>query len=340
MKRVPFFVSAMAAAVVLSTNALASDVTVYGKLHVSTDYVTAGSSTDSHASMHSNSSRLGFKGKEELDHGLTGIWKFESSIDISDAGNTLKARNRYVGLSHSMGQVIFGYHDTPFKIVGGMVETMGDTIGDRRAILGNGAGSNKFNTRAKNTIMYTSPRMGGLQVKALQSLGENKNPDNTDTQRITSVSASYARGDLNVAVAYEDNKLLDATGVRAAAGYTFGGTTLNALYEKLSSDTAMKYDRPAYGFSVVQKIKKIKLNAQCFMADDYTDTAKSGASLLALAASYKLGKKTQVYLAYATVNNNDNSTFVVADGGHGSDYSTKIAGEDPSAVSFGMIHKF
>jgi len=338
MKSVPLLASTMAAAVALSTSAIAADVKIYGKLHVSTDYVNAGD--DSHTSMHSNSSRLGFKGSEKLDHGLKAIWKFESSVDISDKGNTLGARNRYVGLSNSMGHIIFGYHDTPFKLVGGMVEVMSDTIGDRRAILGNGNGSNKFNTRAKNTIMYTSPKISGFQLKALQSLGEDSNPDNSDANRITSVSAQYAIAGLKVAAAYEDNKKLDSSGIRAAAGYTFGGTSVNGIYEIISSDDTAKYDRPAFGFSVAHKINKIKVMAQYYMVDAYKDADDTGASLLALGASYKLGKKTQAYLAYAMVNNDDNASFVVADGGHGADYFSGVAGEDPSAASFGLIHKF
>lgn len=337
MKRVTFLASAMAVAVAFGVNASASDVKVYGKLHVSTDYVSAGD--DSHVAMHSNSSRLGFKGSEKLDLGLTAIWKFESSIDISDKGNTLGARNRYIGIKSTKGQVIFGYHDTPFKLVGGMVEVMSDTIGDRRAIMGNAAGSNKFNARAKNTIMYTSPKVSGFQVKALQSLGEDSNPDNSDANRITSISASYALAGLKVAAAYEDNQHLDASGIRAAVGYTFGGTSLNGLYEDLSSDIA-KYDRPAFGFSIAHKINKVKLMAQYYMVDAYKDADNTGASLLAVGAAYKLGKHTQAYLAYAMINNDDNASFVVADGGHGADYFSGTAGEDPSAASFGLIHKF
>jgi len=324
------------ALIAFGSMAQAKDLTVYGKINLSADYVDNGSTTD--YAIGSNSSRIGFKGDKALDHNIKAIWKLESDIDVSGERGDLKARNRYLGLQHDYGSLIVGYHDTPFKSLGAKAGVMHDSIAERRGILGAGNGSNKFNTRGKNSVLYISPNVAGVELRAMRSTG-----DDTDSTRdenpLTSVSAMYKSKMAYVGIAYEDQELLDASGIRVGAGATFGKTKVNAIFEQLSSDTDKKFDRPAYGGSIAHKIGKTTVKAQLFMMGDYTDTDDSGAMLYGLGVDHKLGKKFTVYAVVAAVSNDKNAKVPLAGSGHGEKYAP-TAGDDPKGASAGMIFKF
>src|SRR5664279_1950936 len=78
----------------------------------------------------SNVSKFGFKGAEDLGDGLAAVWQIEQQINFDDAAkNTFASRNTFAGLkSDSMGTVLFGIHDTPYKIATRGLDVFGDSI--------------------------------------------------------------------------------------------------------------------------------------------------------------------------------------------------------------------
>jgi predicted porin len=328
-------------ATALSIPAHAEPLTVYGKAHISGDYMDLADRTE--VAIASNSSRLGFKGDKKLNHGFTGVWKFENEIDVMAESKPFSARNRYLGLKHNAGTLLVGYHDTPFKTFGGNAGVFHDTIGERRGILGAGNGDNKFNVRARNAILYISPNMGGVEVRAMGTTGdENSQDGGGDSSGLTSLSAVWKTKDMYAGVAYEDQSELNATegtGLRAGAGASFGATSVNVMYEMLDSDTMNTFSRDAYGGSVKHSMGDLALKAQVFMAGDYKDTSNSSAMLYAVGADFKLDKDFTIYALFAGVNNDDNAAYVLAGSGHGEKY-VPPAGESISGLSAGMIMKF
>lgn len=315
----------------------AAALTVYGKIHVSADIVDNGQVKD--YAIGSNSSRIGFKGIKKLKYNLKTIWKLESDIDVTNERTDLKARNRYLGLKHSMGTFIVGYHDTPFKTLGGKAGVLHDTIAERRGILGSGNGSNKFNTRARNAFMYISPKISGIELRGMYSVG-NDTDNSLDKDTLTSVSVVYKSKKFYVGVAVEDqSKIIDATGLRVSSGIIMGKTKINVIYEKLSSDTNKKFDRAAYGGSLAYKMGDTTLKAQAFMMNSYTDTDNSGALILGLGVEHKLDKKFTVYAVAALAKNEKNAKVQLAASDHGEKFSP-AAGDNPKGVSIGMIFKF
>ena len=312
-------------------------LTVYGKIHLSGDIVDNGDSTD--YAIGSNSSRIGFKGDKKLKYNLKAIWKLESDIDASGERGELKARNRYLGLKHEFGAVIVGYHDTPFKSLGAKAGVLHDTIAERRGILGAGNGSNKFNIRGKNSVLYISPNVGGVEIRAMRSTGDDES-SSVDEKPITSVSAVFKNKAFYAGVAYEDQKKLDATGFRVGVGANIGNTKINAIFEQLSSDSDDKFDRPAYGGSVAHKIGDTTLKAQFFMLGDYKNQDDSGAMLYGIGVDHKLDKKFTVYAVVAAANNEANSKVPLAGSGHGEKFAPSAGGIDPKGASVGMIFKF
>jgi len=66
----------------------ANDVTVYGVVHASVDYLDSDNDGIDGWDVASRATRLGFKGTEDLSNGLKAIWKMEFQVDIADAGTT------------------------------------------------------------------------------------------------------------------------------------------------------------------------------------------------------------------------------------------------------------
>lgn len=247
------------------------NVTIYGQANVSYDLVDTGKAENQaaapiagvnsirHSKVTSNSSRLGFKGNEDLGNGLSAVWQIESSINLDNAaGGTLAARNSFVGLSgKSWGTILGGKHDTPYKIATRSLDNFADGVADNRSIMGK-AGT--FDTRANNTVAYVSPSMSGFSVAAAYAVGENATAnsvlaggtatDNKET-RAYSLSGNYSNGPLLVALAYQRHNnggnaaatggTLKTEGTeehawKIGAGYNFGAFDIGAVYERLSDD--------------------------------------------------------------------------------------------------------
>jgi predicted porin len=333
-KLILLFVTAIGSVCVLQP--AVADLNVYGKIHISGDYINGENSDD--IALSSNSSRFGFKGTEKLDDNLKAVYKLETEIDATGETSTLGARNRYVGLVNNFGMVIVGYHDTPFKSIGAKSGVFADTIADRRAILGSGDGDNKFNTRGKNAVMYVSPKIAGLEVRVMQTTGSDST-SGLDENPILSTSALYKGQFGYFAVAYEDQSALESSGMRIGAGLNLSSTNINVIYEKLDSSILNAFDRPAYGVSVAHSVGAFTVKAQAFIAGDQTNVSDSGGNLYAAGVEQAIGKNLELYGLAVTVTNTDNAKFPLAGSGHGEKY-VPVQGEAQSGVSAGIVYKF
>ena len=120
------------------------NVTIYGIMDASYDITDNGNSTTAQGEktnkVSSNSSRLGFKGSEDLGNGLSAVWQLETGINVDGTtASNLNSRNTFVGLSgKTWGTVILGKHDTPYKISTRSLDMFGDGLADNRNIMGAG----------------------------------------------------------------------------------------------------------------------------------------------------------------------------------------------------------
>lgn len=338
---------------------LGKAVQLYGKLHVSADYYDRGVETatvpnPSGTEITSNASRLGFKGKKELRPGVNGVFKFESEIDLSGEDGALKARNRYLGLNGAWGTIIAGIHDTPLKDVASHYTLFGDTIGDRRSILGQTAeGKNLFNVRAKSMAMY-SIEVVGLEARVMYATDfEGKTNPDSDNQ-LLGAGLSYQIGDFSIAAAYEDQRDVgatttspapgkDASAYRVGAKYKFGPAQIGAVYEKLNDDGLGKVvERTAYGVNAKVKLGDFTVAGQYLKADssEAASGVDDGADQYSAGVFYALAKEAEIYLMYAALNNDTGASYQLARSGHGQTYAPTRAGEKVTATSLGMIYKF
>jgi predicted porin len=339
-----------------------ADVTVYGLAHVSIDKVkNTGNASSDNVVVASNSSRLGFKGSEDLGSGLKAIWQMENQLnmDNDNSSGAFSSRNRHVGLSGGFGTFIMGVQDSPFKSVGRSVELFPEYVGDARNLTSGGGDQAGWDQRPESSVMYSTPSMGGFGINVLYSAENGSSTstpagttttDNNDN-RIYSLSGTYKGGPVSVGLGYEIHNVAPAIaggdneeGLRLAVSGTFGPARVVGLYQQVKNlSGAANADRTTYGVGAAFTFGGSVIKAQYYMADDLDSdtTGTSGAKMMAVGYDYNFSKTTTAYVAYAKTTNDDGATttFQVNSGGHG-DASTVAAGADPYVASIGMIVKF
>jgi len=322
---------------------------IYGKLHMSID----NSNQDDPAidndgmSISSNSSRLGFKGKIPLENGMKLIWQAEQEVrwDDSSKGN-FSDRNSYLGLSSGEHSLRVGIYDTPFKSVASKWGLFGDSVGERRAMLGASYDSgNQLNERVKNMVMYQFKNKA-LKIQAMHAVEPEDSSGGVDNNDKTMSGAGlwWKSGNLKLSAGYEDweqhSKMADGSTYRIAAIYKLSTHQLGAIYEDIDSDTVNEWKRSAYGINWKWAFSgHTDVRAQYIAVEDAENTADTSARKIAVGIFHKLDKKAQVYLAYAATDNDANAKFQAVDGGHGDEVKT-VAGGSPSSISAGLVYKF
>lgn len=343
-----------------------AEVTIYGVAHVSVDALDNDQDDGDGLFVSSNSSRIGFKGSEDLGGGLKAIWQLESRVDLDESGGDFATRNSFVGLAGGFGAVIVGRHDTPFKIIGRKVDLFADQIGDSQNIISFGAeetvgNAGLWDLRPNNVIAYISPSFNGLQAIAAYvtspqtvagiNLGDEGNDDDNSAY---SLNVTYSNGPLFVGAAYEVHNLETIQGAlggavtednesafRLAASYEFGAFKVTGLYQQIQDSAGIDgADRDTYGIGAAYSFGNNVLKAQWYTADDVDGLSNSGADMWAIGLDHNLSKSTTAYVVYAQTDNDSAASFSVSGGGHGEPNATNVGGGDASGFSIGLIHRF
>ena len=185
---------AAAVAGILAAPAMAQ-VSVYGimDLAVRSSSPDVGPSTTTMVSGSFYTSRLGFKGTEDLGGGLKASFTLEGKVDSDTGATTLGNRESSVALSGGFGEIRLGRTDTSLS------EGI-DTLA-HFAQMGNFGlnGAGEYTGDQANTIRYTSPSMGGVTLQVGTSLGDERGGDDNN-----SISLAYAAGPLSIAVGFDD----------------------------------------------------------------------------------------------------------------------------------------
>ncbi|MDD5180239.1 MAG: porin [Gallionellaceae bacterium] len=269
-------IAALVAAINLPMPVLAdtANVTIYGTADASFDMTNNGDNPRTGATgarvnrISSSSSKIGFKGEEDLGDGLKAIWQVETEVDL-DGSNTagaaptnsfLGTRNTFVGLKNdSLGSLIFGRHDTPYKTSDRRLDLFYDHVTDNRALMAGGKGKgsadpNGFAKRVTDIVMYNSPVMNGFKVTAAYVAGAESATLSTQSKgSIWSLAGTYDIAPFFGSLAYQRNEYgTVGTGVVAAAngaspntretawklggGYKVSQFAINAAYERISDN--------------------------------------------------------------------------------------------------------
>lgn len=322
-----------------------SSVTIFGIVDEAARYVKNGDLTvKSLISGGISSSRLGFRGTEDLGGGLqAGFW-LETGLN-ADSG-TLADATRYwnrrstVSLQGTFGELRLGRDYTP--TYRGYVDY--DPFGDNGV-----AASSKFDsslgttrdtgTRADNQIMYFLPGgIGGVYGTVAVAAAEGAVGKKYFGARI-----GYAAGPVDVSIALGQTTVAPVLGedkfkvADVGASYDFGLVKLLGYYRqnKIANNKIA-----TYGLGVIVPVGPGQLRA------GYTHSDSSGrnaanvnvnandASQFALGYIHNLSKRTALYGTVAHVKNKGNANFAVASA------PTLVAGGKSTGVEVGIRHSF
>lgn len=337
--------------------AMAADVKIYGRAHISLDYLDDGKDYND-VGLSSNSSRLGFKVEQELENSMTVFGQIEQEINFAsggqNSGKEFATRDTFVGLKGNFGETRVGRFDSPFKAARGPVNFFGDQVGDLRNVTR--AGNLRFDERNENTIEYKSPKLGtGFNVIAALSLHESNTAgyveDSADHAKGDSkkneacdLALTYKEGPIDFAAAYEHYEE-DATrgerdGVRLAAAYKITPElNVGGLYQYLTHDNDVANpDAQVIGIAADYKFApKTYVRGQVMHRD--VDASEANATLVALGLEHRLDKAVRVYGNIATVLNDKNSSLTPWEQARTNNVKG-FKGEDALGLSLGMRYDF
>jgi predicted porin len=306
--------SALLAAVAGSVGAPAlaqSTVTVYGLLDVAMTSVdnVAGARTRTLDNGAWQSSRIGFRGTEDLGGGLRALFTIESSIgvDVGSSGNPFWGRQSFVGLGGSWGTVTLGrqydfvYYLADGRVVAGGLES---------AVAGGPGGSagsvtpldlHAGGVRYDNSMKWTR-KFGPVGVGLMLGLGQEKAIVGS-TDKMTSTTVTYSANGLDVGLAWvKDNYNAASSGnnanevATAKATYQLGDWLLlgNVTTGK-SRNTRARHKPVEVGF--MYSIKPLWAAGVTLSRASVTNAAGAQTHInrVLVGTTYDLSKRTLLY---------------------------------------------
>lgn len=349
---------AVASAVSAPAFAATANVDIYGRMAFSVDYVDTNNLIGDGADVvtgRDNVSRFGIKGTEDLGNGLAAIWQVETQLNTATTTGGTSLRNTFIGLSSkSLGTVLLGRHDTPYKLATGNLDIFSDTAGDYNTIIGTtGAqvgttavfGSTIYDNRAPQMIAYMSPTWTGFSFAAAYAETKNVEAGAGDNQQGFSTMAKYVNGPIFASLAYEtfsgaagggSTATADTEAYKAGLGVKLGALQLGAVYEMIdSSAAASANERDAYYMNAMYSIGAIDLKAAYGMAKDGESAASTEMDYYVVGADYNLSKRTKLFGLYTTLANGGGTNIGQSTTGYAGEF-----GQDVEIISVGAVHTF
>ena len=337
------------AALLAATGSFAqSSVTLYGVVDASLESVKGDKTLTRVSSDNFATSRLGFKGVEDLGGGLKANFVLEHNVkvDTGAQGNTARFFDRaaWVGLSSVYGDLRIGRQDSLIGALAGNTAILGAQAYDDFKIAGIFSGDSY--RRIDNAITYVAPTfVPGLttqvQYSTATSGAEASGVATIGTGKAFGLSAQYAAGPFGAGLGYinaktaADGKVKD-TAVLVFGSYDFGVAKAVAYFEQDKTSGAAETTKlygikaivpVATGYWISAGVSKAKNIDKVFGND------KDDATILAIKAVYDLSKRTSVYGLFTNVNNQDASAASVAG-------VLNKAGKDSRGLAFGVKHAF
>ncbi len=254
-------IATAALAMVAGTAQAQSSVSVYGIIDTGYNSVknkrSGGVNVESSgivaAGGEASSSRLGFRGTEDLGGGLKANFVLESSI-ASNTAMTFGGRAYWAGLEDAkMGQLRLGFQDSAVRtnwlahdqlaaanVVGNLAHSQaGVADGSSSTATNLAAGSHSAYNTAVN---YISPRMSGVQLMlgVTNSQVEESNKNKVKTGSGSQAGLSYVAGKFSAGVAYVEATTATNEVAAVAADTTNGNSVANTVGSELVAATNTK----------------------------------------------------------------------------------------------------
>ena len=333
-----------------------SSVTLFGVVDAGVTYGSGNVANKTQLSSGAlSTSRLGFRGVEDLGGGLKAGFHLEAGLNAdsgsgsntsvdnqtnqnSNGGLTFNRRST-VSLMGNFGEVRLGRDYTlpflsqiafdPFGTVG-----VGALANTQAGLAG------PVTSRASNSVAYHTPaNLGGFYGSAMYHMGENlSNAANKNDGNGLGLRAGYAAGPFDVALAYSETKYVSANGkiksFNAGGSYDLGVAKLMALYSQDKNDNAALPDGKGFlvGALVPVGAGQVRL-AYSTYKQDYTTGADPKINKYSLGYVHNLSKRTALYATYARLNNKNGAAFALGN-------ASSAANQNSNGYDFGLRHSF
>lgn len=306
------FIASIAALGMISGSAMAqSTITIYGVADAGLVHESGGAAgaVNTLTSGVASGSRLGFKGKEDLGGGAAAFFLIENGFNIDTGsaaqGGLLFGRQAFVGMSSAAGAVTLGRQYSPYY------KAMRDVADPFSAGFAGRSGNIMVtNTRVDNMVQYATPKFQGFSAEVAMGLGEVAG--DTEKNRAVSSALSYSRGPLIVSLAWHQLNNASATDQSsnrfAAVKYNFGIVEASLGYARNKGLAGAKSDDVVLGATLPFGPHKVFAS---YIRHDDQSAANKNAKQWALGYTYTLSKRTDLYAAYAHIDNSNGAAFKV-----------------------------
>jgi len=314
------------AAVAASGAFAQSSVTVYGRLNVTVESSKYGEDADRVGEVNNNSSRIGFKGTEDLGGGLKAGFQIEHGFDPTEgtANTQFWGRQAEVNLSGNFGTIRLGtftpdsYYATS-DYIGMHNHETGDSSDAFYATVGT----------STNKVGYATPNLSGFQ--GFISVAEGSIADGT--KKTWDLAAYYDRGPLHLGAGFDKQEDLKQFAIRGL--YEFGAFTVGALYQR---DTGLSHcgdeSRNYFRVSGMYAFGANELHLNVGRAGECGDVDDSAATQWTVGYNYNLSKRTKLYTYYTAVSAGD-ATYINKLGD-----AVQYYGGDRNHFAVGIRHNF
>ena len=330
---------ALAALAVVGAASAQSTVTLFGIVDASYAHTSGGGiSRDGMTNSGLNSSRLGFKGTEDLGGGLKAGFHLEGQLqnDTGTPAGLNFMRKSYVTLTGGFGEVRLGREYSPTF----WNTTIYDPFGTNGIGSSNAPGmiANVNAVRSDNSVSYLMSA-GGVAVHAMYAFGEKASNVDDNTGDYAGIRVAYAAGPLDIAVAVGNAKgtvgAADVRTVNFGVSYDLGMAKPMVQLGQDKND-AKKVSNVLVGVTVPMGQGEIRA------AYSRYDTKGAGVETvdwtkLAVGYGYNLSKRTQLYGTLAKVSNKAGAAVTVSNNGLAGSASL---GGSSSGYEFGVRHSF
>ena len=330
----------LAAAALLAVAAPAmaqSSVTLFGVIDLAARSVDNGATQRQLAASGLNSSRLGFRGTEDLGGGLKANFWLEGAITADDgnaAGQTWQ-RRATVGLQGGFGEVRFGRQKNPTGLNWEQLDPFGDTgmgasgrLQQSTGLIPAGGAYNSF-SRSSNSISYDTPGTTGFFGAALVAAGEGALGN-----KYTGGRVGYRAGPLLAVVAYGKTQVtgnIDAKMLNFGATYDFKVVKLFGMYNTTEVGAA---EQKNYLVGVSAPVGPVTMRASYQKMDGQGSINNRSAQHASVGGDYALSRRTALYANYSKIGNRGPAAFTVATG------SALVPGNGSTGYEVGVRHSF
>ncbi len=270
------------AAMLQAANPDQSGINIYGSLRPQYVYQDGSAFGD-------GASRWGIQGQHDLGNGQAAFYRFERSMNTSNASQPEGGRLSYAGLKGGWGAAALGQQWTPYY---------GTVAGPSDIFASTGISNYSGPFRTPNAISYALP--GGMAVGGAIAFVLDGEEDETDVLDATSLGLTVGAGPVLIGLGVHDNALTDRTRV----GLSLSGEAGGFGYAFMIEDTdPQEGDGGSTPWAITGTFAGFAL--QYADADLPVDS-----TAWTLGYTYRVGKMSRLQLAYETRDVWDDDRFV------------------------------